>query len=472
MQICDGHLGIDAAEFVVEVFGPRLEARLPHPFPTERKGIDKFIRELDRVICEILVAIENEWFEFNHPAGTTVTVALVTGCLLSVVNLGDSEGVLDTGCSMMEVITSHRIQDSKKEQERLKASNCQLAPLGFHLQGPAKPGQPGVGPMRIWPGGLCVARSIGDIDAGPEILPLPHIRHCIIPEEGCRVIISSDGLWDVISLGRAVKETRSKTTKEAAHALIECVQRDLRFQDDTTVIVIDMLPDKDTTFPMVAQKAMAMAAKMPTIKASGGLFSCFGSPAPELQSHELASKHPGKFEAYSIVDCMDAFPFLRDADARAQFIPSEERAQIHRDFTIHNRLDYSNLPSRDDNASTGAESEKSHILALVHAQVVAEAVNQVEPVAENSQPLNPSVHLLSGSDIVSPGSGDSSASFAKKKAILVKTTNEAILEQLKKEASSKLSNKLSESRVPSSVAVASATGTTVDTTNVNVSVNP
>ena len=47
---------------------------------------------------------------------------------------------------------------------------------GLHLQGAAKPGAPGLGPLRVWPGGLCVSRSVGDADAGPEIISLPHIK--------------------------------------------------------------------------------------------------------------------------------------------------------------------------------------------------------------------------------------------------------------------------------------------------------
>jgi hypothetical protein len=109
-------------------------------------------------------------------AGTTVSVALCTGWLLTVANTGDSAVVLDTGCSLLELTLSHRIQSNMDEQARLKAAGQQLAPLGFHLQGPAKPGEPGVGPMRLWPGGLCVSRSIGDLDAGAEVVPVPHIR--------------------------------------------------------------------------------------------------------------------------------------------------------------------------------------------------------------------------------------------------------------------------------------------------------
>lgn len=118
----------------------------------------------------------------GHPcAGTTVTVALSIGWLLTIANTGDSATVLDTGCSILELTKSHRIHSNKDEQARLRQAGQQLAPLGFHLQGPAKPGEPGVGPLRLWPGGLCVSRSVGDLDAGPEVVPVPHIRQVRVP---------------------------------------------------------------------------------------------------------------------------------------------------------------------------------------------------------------------------------------------------------------------------------------------------
>lgn len=39
-------------------------------------------------------------------------------------------------------------QGNKEEQARLRQAGAQLAPLGFHLQGPAKPQEMGVGPLR------------------------------------------------------------------------------------------------------------------------------------------------------------------------------------------------------------------------------------------------------------------------------------------------------------------------------------
>lgn len=109
-------------------------------------------------------------------AGTTVTIALLLGRLLTCANVGDSEAVLDTGCSILPLTHSHRLQTNLQEQARLRKAGCEVAPYGFHLQGPAKPDEQGVGPLRVWPSGLCVSRSIGDSDAGPEVVPMPHVK--------------------------------------------------------------------------------------------------------------------------------------------------------------------------------------------------------------------------------------------------------------------------------------------------------
>ena len=37
----------------------------------------------------------------------------------------------------------------------------------------------GVGPLRLWPGGLCLSRAIGDFDVGDAVLSLPYI--CQVP---------------------------------------------------------------------------------------------------------------------------------------------------------------------------------------------------------------------------------------------------------------------------------------------------
>lgn len=112
----------------------------------------------------------------------------------------------------------------------------------------------GVGPLRIWPGGLCLSRAIGDFDVGDSVIPFPHVMqargvttsmhahrwpaastqrvslgmpsallqlnrtaagachptcpaHCLplpnrrcsqvmVPTTGARLLIASDGVWD------------------------------------------------------------------------------------------------------------------------------------------------------------------------------------------------------------------------------------------------------------------------------------
>lgn len=44
---------------------------------------------------------------------------------------------------------------------------CQICSFDFGFQ---------IGPLRCWPGGLCLSRSIGDVDVGEYIVPIPHVK--------------------------------------------------------------------------------------------------------------------------------------------------------------------------------------------------------------------------------------------------------------------------------------------------------
>jgi serine/threonine protein phosphatase PrpC len=132
----------------------------------------------------------------SHPTGTTVTVAIVTGWLLTVANAGDSMAILDTPTGIKEMITSHRIQEGMPEHDRLRAAGAQVARMALHGRGPAKPEERGVGPLRLWPGGLCVSRSVGDLDAGALVVPVPHIKQvrCLLTE-------ACDAQWHRVAWG-------------------------------------------------------------------------------------------------------------------------------------------------------------------------------------------------------------------------------------------------------------------------------
>lgn len=178
--VCDGHQGPGAARHVAEFVPRRLGRSLPRELPDwdNAAEVAVFSEAVRRAVSRAVVDADNEWTARRHVAGTTATAVIVSGWLVTVANVGDSSAALDDGGAgpAREATVSHRIQNNPSEQRRLRDGGALLAPLGFHLQGPAKPKEMGVGPLRLWPGGLCVSRSIGDMDAGPLVVPLPHIR--------------------------------------------------------------------------------------------------------------------------------------------------------------------------------------------------------------------------------------------------------------------------------------------------------
>ena len=60
-----------------------------------------------------------------------------------------------------------------------------------------------VGPRRAWPGGLAVARTLGDSDAGSYVLPQPALQAVTLPTGGAAVVICSDGVWDAVGVENA-----------------------------------------------------------------------------------------------------------------------------------------------------------------------------------------------------------------------------------------------------------------------------
>jgi serine/threonine protein phosphatase PrpC len=67
-------------------------------------------------------------------AGTTMTLALVSGWLVTIANTGDSSAGIDTGNHTSEITVSHRIQVTKGCRRRARAprapSGRRRAPRG------------------------------------------------------------------------------------------------------------------------------------------------------------------------------------------------------------------------------------------------------------------------------------------------------------------------------------------------------
>lgn len=141
---------------------------------------------------------------------------MVAGDVLTIANVGDSRAVLDTGAEVVEMTCDHRIGESLAELARLEAAGGRLARLNEWGSGPSASPYEGLGPVRLWPGGIMVGRAVGDRDVGDILLAAPAVRQVRIPATGARLVIASDGLWDSMPPGRVARLLRQHPTAKAA----------------------------------------------------------------------------------------------------------------------------------------------------------------------------------------------------------------------------------------------------------------
>ncbi|GFP95692.1 probable protein phosphatase 2c 12 [Phtheirospermum japonicum] len=99
-----------------------------------------------------------------------------------------------------------------------------------------------IGPLRCWPGGLCLSRSIGDMDVGEFIVPVPYVKQVKLSSTGGRLIISSDGVWDAVSAETAFECCRGMPPDAAASQIVKEAVQAKGLRDDTTCIVVDIQP--------------------------------------------------------------------------------------------------------------------------------------------------------------------------------------------------------------------------------------
>lgn len=97
----------------------------------------------------------------------------------------------------------------------------------------------------------CVTRSVGDWDGARAMIPHPDLlRWEVGPEQHERVIICSDGVWDLLSAAEAAAIGRRAPTAEAAartiadRARARSMRKFDRLKDDTTCMVVDLNPSQ------------------------------------------------------------------------------------------------------------------------------------------------------------------------------------------------------------------------------------
>jgi hypothetical protein len=144
----------------------------------------------------------------------------------------------------MHLTTSHRVQDEggrkTSEARRVEAARGKVARARI-----PSTGQPG-GPLRAWPGGLSMGRSLGDSDCGDWHSPEPDVLSIFLPDDGCDIILASDGLWDAVSLPEvyALVE-RWPSTRRSLSDLVSRAVENKGVHDDITAMILRVVPSDD-----------------------------------------------------------------------------------------------------------------------------------------------------------------------------------------------------------------------------------
>ncbi|KAK9223198.1 hypothetical protein WN944_011640 [Citrus x changshan-huyou] len=184
----------------------------------------------------------------GETSGTTATVVIVDRWTVTVASVGDSRCILDAqGGAVSTLTVDHRLEENVEERERVTASGGEVGRLS--IVGGAE-----IGPLRCWPGGLCLSRSIGDMDVGEFIVPIPYVKQVKLSNAGGRLIIASDGIWDALSSEMAAQCCRGLPAELAARQVVKEALRTRGLKDDTTCIVVDIIPPDNTMQPQPPPK--------------------------------------------------------------------------------------------------------------------------------------------------------------------------------------------------------------------------
>ncbi|KAK3039406.1 hypothetical protein RJ639_027655, partial [Escallonia herrerae] len=243
----DGHNGTAAAIYSKENLLNNVVGAIPPDL-----NRDEWVAALPRALVAGFVKTDKDFQEKAQSSGTTVTFVIIEGWVVTVASVGDSRCILESAEGGIYYLSAdHRLECNEEERDRITSSGGEVGRLNTG-------GGTQIGPLRCWPGGLCLSRSIGDMDVGEFIVPVPYVKQVKLSSAGGRLIISSDGVWDALTAEVALDCCRGMPADAAASQIVkshlqEAVQvKGLR--DDTTCIVVDIQPPEKTNPPLPPSK--------------------------------------------------------------------------------------------------------------------------------------------------------------------------------------------------------------------------
>ncbi|XP_044490272.1 probable protein phosphatase 2C 15 [Mangifera indica] len=243
--IFDGHNGNAAAIYTREHLLNHVLGAIPCGL-----GRDEWLQALPRALVAGFVKTDKEFQSRGETSGTTATFVIVDRWTVTVASVGDSRCILEAqGGAVSSLTVDHRLEENVEERERVTASGGEVGRLS--IVGGAE-----IGPLRCWPGGLCLSRSIGDMDVGEFIVPIPYVKQVKLSNAGGRLIIASDGIWDALSSEMAAQSCRGLPAELAARQVVKEALRKRGLKDDTTCIVVDIIPPDNSVLPSPPTKKL------------------------------------------------------------------------------------------------------------------------------------------------------------------------------------------------------------------------
>ncbi|XP_042456552.1 probable protein phosphatase 2C 15 isoform X1 [Zingiber officinale] len=241
--VFDGHNGNAAAIYTRDNLLNHVMGAIPSGLSRE-----EWVQALPRALVAGFVKTDKEFQRKGQTSGTTVTFVIINGWTITVASVGDSRCILDARGVVSALTVDHRLEENVEERERVTASGGEVGRLNVV-------GGVEIGPLRCWPGGLCLSRSIGDMDVGEFIVPVPFVKQVKLSNAGGRLIIASDGIWDALTSEMAANSCRGLPAELAARQVVKEALRTRGLKDDTTCIVVDIAqPDHSEPPPSPPRK--------------------------------------------------------------------------------------------------------------------------------------------------------------------------------------------------------------------------
>jgi len=198
--VCDGHGGVQAADFVNTHLFDNIISCPAFTEDTEAAILAGF-QQTESTFCTY---VKEE--DIDGMIGTTVTAVLIVENQLYVANLGDSEAVLCSG-GKEHLMTEAHIPSNPIEEQRVKDAGGSIV---SDKRGTKRLGHPAWNPALV---NIGVTRAIGDFffknqeyvgQKQSGLISTPSIKKWDLSPEDQFLIIASDGFWDVVKPREAV----------------------------------------------------------------------------------------------------------------------------------------------------------------------------------------------------------------------------------------------------------------------------